>query len=239
MSVDSEFIHARERLLDRFNGDRLEAHRVLKSNGELFVAKATLDRLFDTDIRDDEFLGPVRKGVIEYISPSASSKMYFNLAKAIVAGSDEIKKIERYVGRYRYFRKNTSGQIVSGTIDIIRKDDFFVFFHSNDEKAGKFPMPKPDHQGYVFQLGSRLHLLGIGPRYLRPIIAHECPDLKKEPVHGFVIANTAQSRGGHLFAARFVMFHQRHPSYKAKQADRKIKQFLDESGVRPGILTLE
>jgi hypothetical protein len=236
MSDDSEFQHARERLLARYGNNRNAAFRELRS--KKFVSKITLYRLFDSKIRDDEFLAPTREKVIEFAGVTASSRLYFRIAKLVKAGDDEITKLTKYLGRYRYFRKSVSKKITSGIVDIVREGDIYKFYHSNSDKPAKFPLPKFDHEGFVFQLGTRLHLLGLGPRYIRPIVAEECADISLEPINGFVIATAIPERGSRLFAARFMMFHESHPNYNLSLDDPFIDATLDETGVEHGILEL-
>ena len=231
--IDRDFVFARRLFRQKFNGDRKLAIRECKH-----FAKATINRLFNDEIPDNEFLGPVRRKIIELSPINPSSRLYLSLSELIQTGDNETAKLQHYNGRYRYFRKTTRGPHAVGTIDIYSKDGICLFSHNNEIVTSKFPMPSPDHEGLVFQLGPRLHLLGIGPRYIRPIVAYECLQLRQEPVHGFVIATTEQSRGAHLFAARFVMFHQSHPKSKLKLPDKDIIAILEESIGQRGILTL-
>jgi hypothetical protein len=237
MANDLDFKHARERLLLQFDNNPNAALRALKAPP--LVAKATMYRLFNRSVPDNKFLNPVKTAIIDYIKPTITSRMYFRIMNATNAGNDELKKLDHYQGRYRYFRKTTAREIISGTLDIIKRDHIYLFYHANEDRLDDpFPLRDYDHEGFVFQLGQRIHLLGIGPRYIRPIIAHECLNLAKDALHGFVIATTEQSRGAQLFSARFVMYHESHAKYGAKRNDTGIALILKRSSTDTGILAL-
>ncbi len=234
MTVLPNFSFARTKLLEQYNNQPKLAYRALKNT--LPLVKQTLYNLFDESRSDDRFSEGTQRRIIDLIHPNLSMRFYSRINGIIKAENEEIDTLSSYVGKYKYFRKNNLGSFLAGAIRIDSENGCFTFKHWPEVKNADEAKGSPRHEGFVFIQGARIHLLGLGPRYIRPIVMHVCEDLSKEALHGFVITVSEKARGSVLFAARFVMVHESNPKYGEPKLD--IGKILSDSSKIKGILVL-
>lgn len=233
MHVLPHFSFARQKLRERYES-AADACRALK---DVALAKMTIYHLFDSKRANDKFTANTQRTVIDLIQPNLSMRAYARVIDMIKATREEVRKLASYTGHYRYFRKDNYGHITSGYIQIYFDDESYKFRHWPSEKSEKeATKAKPRHEGFVFIQGDRIHLLGLGERYIRPAVTHVCEDVSANELHGFVITVSSKARGASLFAARFVMIHETNPKYKETTYD--ISNVLEDSSKEPGLLKL-
>ena len=149
--------------------------------------------------------------VIEYVYPNLSKNLYLYIKRAISVGDNELQKVEKYIGKYRYFRRNIQGNFVDGMINIYNGDGIILFDHSNNFSDNLNDI-KINHTGFVYIMGERMYLIGIGDRYIRPIIANCVKDPLKERIDGIVMST--REGDGVLFCAKFIMFNEKSDEYQ-------------------------
>lgn len=110
-----------------------------------------------------------------------------------------------YLGRSRYVRKNSAGEIVSGDIEITESMGQFRFQSIPDVLPGQKANDgrKAVHTGPVVRFGDRLILLGIGARYVRVVISHN-QDTPQSSVSRAIVLTTDQAHSDPMAG---VVFH--------------------------------
>lgn len=116
-----------------------------------------------------------------------------------------------YLGRSRYVRRDSSGEIVSGEIEITEAMGQYRFRSIPDALPGRKANTerKAVHTGPVVRFGDRLIFLGIGPRYIRVIISHN-QDSPQSSVSRAIVLTTDQAHSDPMAG---VVFHA-HQTFK-------------------------
>lgn len=202
-AVDARFSAARKAVTQGFEN----ASQMATATG---LARDTCYDLFNADIDDAFFTRATQLKVMAY--GQTDVVLAQQLRRTMAAGDDEYGRIAEYEGRYLYYRYNVQSTKVSGSIIIERRDGVWIAKHYNHgfEQHG-FDETRPDHEGFVYIVGDRLHIVGIGHRYFRPIVANTVKSVAYDYIRGVVIS---VNQSGGLFAASFVMVHQTHAEFK-------------------------
>lgn len=198
------------------------------------MSHTTASDLFSRTIDDKHFSSPTQQKVINAVNPQKSGIYYQSVLRLIKSRRGEFTGIRHLAGTYRYFRNNIQGDLVSGAMRIYRDEASWAFDHYKfDIDQAGFDWEVPTHKGFAFLIGDRLYLMGIGPRYMRPVVCNSVGDVSQHFIEGVVIA--IREGGGPFFAANFIMIHETHAEFVSPNREA-IKEMISRGNKKPGVL---
>lgn len=199
------------------------------------------------------------EAVIESLRPSGFDKAdqclrisnrfhdgYHALLKGMAIKTEARVEASTIVGDYIYYRLDVGNNVTSGGIRLTADYGINRFWHFNsaadfkawraEEASGKNTeqnLPY-SHKGFYFKQGDRLTMIGFDTTYFRSMMGgwETVGGLKHRPLSLVILA---RSEGGGVFAAKSVMYSERHPRFEDPLSDEEVLELLSPSD-SPAIL---
>ena len=180
---------------------------------------------------------------------------YRSLLESLGLEDDGQEQCADLVGDYVYYRANLEGGVASGGMRFFCQRGVYRFWHFNDAKAFRKFREKDraafmdgsevsddeieqrlldhrskdksqyNHKGFFFVQGDRLTMVGMDDTYFRAILG-SVDASRNRAVDPLKVLVLGRSAGGGVFAAKSLIFHSSHKSFRKAPSD-----LMDQLGV--------